>query len=289
MVDIPPTPKPAAVPRRKRRRPKFWRYLPYMILTVVVFGFPFYWIIVGSLSSNTAISTGAIPLFPWHAHWINYRDAWEYTNFARQVLNTLIMSVVVTAAQVITSSMAGFALARMRFPGRQGFFIGFVATLIIPFQVIALPIFVLMANLHWINTFGALIVPTAVNAFGIFLYRQFFLTIPESFEEAAMLDGANPWQVMWRVYLPLAKPATVTLSLLTFIAEWNSFYLPFLFTETKSMYTVQLGLVAFQGEFATVYNLLMAATVFISIPVFILYLLGQRAIVEGIATTGTKG
>lgn len=266
-----------------------WRYLPWMIAAAVVFGFPFYWIIVGSLSSNTAISTGSVPLFPIHPNWINYLHAWKYTNFGRQVLNTLIMALTVTIAQVLTSSMAGFALAHMHFPGRQTIFIGFIATLIVPFQVIALPIFVLMANLHWINTFGALIVPTAVNAFGIFLYRQFFLTIPESFQEAAMLDGATPWQVLWRVYWPLAKPATVTLSLLTFIAEWNSFYLPFLFTETKSMYTVQLGLVAFQGEFSTIYNLLMAATVFISIPVFILYILGQRAIVEGIATTGTKG
>lgn len=288
MVEATPAPKAPVSPKR-RRHAEFWRYVPYMVIAIVVFGFPFYWIIVGSLSSNTAIATGSIPLFPLHPRWANYRDAWAYTNFARQVLNTLIMAVAVTASQVITSSMAGFALARMRFPGRQALFIGFVATLIIPFQVIALPIFVLMANLHWINTFGALIVPTAVNAFGIFLYRQFFLTIPESFEEAAMLDGANPWQVLWRVYWPLAKPATVTLSLLTFIAEWNSFYLPFLFTETKSMYTVQLGLVAFQGEFATVYNLLMAATVFISIPVFVLYLMGQRAIIEGIATTGTKG
>ncbi|WP_053959836.1 carbohydrate ABC transporter permease [Sulfobacillus thermosulfidooxidans] len=266
-----------------------WRYLPWMIAAAVVFGFPFYWIIVGSLSSNTAISTGSIPLFPLHPDWMNYLHAWKYTNFGRQFLNTLIMALSVTIAQVLTSSMAGFALAHMKFPGRQTIFIGFIATLIVPFQVIALPIFVLMADLHWINTFGALIVPTAVNAFGIFLYRQFFLTIPESFQEAAMLDGATPWQVLWHVYLPLAKPATVTLSLLTFIAEWNSFYLPFLFTETKSMYTVQLGLVAFQGEFSTIYNLLMAATVFISIPVFILYILGQRAIVEGIATTGTKG
>ncbi|POB09245.1 carbohydrate ABC transporter permease [Sulfobacillus sp. hq2] len=276
-------------PPRKITQPHTWWYGLFMIVAIVIFGFPFYWIIVGSLSSNTAISTGSVPLFPYDPHWVNYKDAWIYTNFARQVLNTAIMAISVTVLQVITSSMAGFALARMHFPGRQAIFVGFIATLIIPFQVIALPIFVLMADLHWINTFGALIVPTAVNAFGIFLYRQFFLTIPQSFEEAAMLDGANPWQVLWRVYWPLAKPATVTLSLLTFIAEWNSFYLPFLFTETKSMYTVQLGLVAFQGQFATVYNLLMAATVFISIPVFILYLAGQRAIVEGIATTGTKG
>ncbi len=266
-----------------------WRYIPWMVVAVVVFGFPFYWIIVGSLASNTAISTGSVPLIPFHPHWLNYLKAWTYTNFGRQLLNTLIMATAVTLAQVLTSSMAGFALARMHFPGRELVFIGFIATLIVPFQVIALPIFILMANLHWVNTFAALIVPTAVNAFGIFLYRQFFLTIPQSFEEAAMLDGANPWQVLWQVYWPLARPATVTLSLLTFIAEWNSFYLPFLFTQGKSMYTVQLGLVAFQGEFATIYNLLMAATVFVSIPIFILYLIGQRAIVEGIATTGTKG
>jgi len=272
---------------RKPRR----SYLPYIgaVLALVVFGFPFYWIIVGSLSSNTAINTGNIPLFPLHPQWSNYLNAWRYTNFGRQVVNTFIMSAAVTVLQLVTSSMAGFALARLRFKGRQLLFVIFIATLIIPFQVIALPIFVLIANWHWINTFAALIIPTAVNAFGIFLYRQFFLTIPPALEEAALLDGASIWQILWRVFWPLAKPATITLSLLTFIAEWNSFYLPFLFTETKSMYTVQLGLVAFQGEFATVYNLLMAATVFISIPVFLIYLLGQRAIVEGIASTGTKG
>ncbi|MDA8193243.1 MAG: carbohydrate ABC transporter permease [Thermaerobacter sp.] len=266
-----------------------WPRWLWASLAILVFGFPFYWVVVGSLSSNAAITTGDVAWFPFHPHWINYVQAWAYTNFTRQVLNTLIMSLAVTVLQVVTSSLAGFALARMRFPGRNALFLGFIATLIIPFQVIALPIFVLLADLHWINTFYALIIPTAVNAFGIFLYRQFFLTIPGTYEEAAMLDGANPWTVLWRVFWPLARPATVTLALLTFIAEWNSFYLPFLFTQTRSMYTVQLGLAAFQGEFATVYNLLMAATVVISIPVFTLYLFGQRYIVEGIANTGTRG
>ncbi|MCP9495763.1 MAG: carbohydrate ABC transporter permease [Pyrinomonadaceae bacterium MAG19_C2-C3] len=221
-------------------------------------------------------------------YWQNYAEAWGATNFGRQFFNSLVMSLGVTAGQIITSLMAGYAFARMKFYGRETMLLIILSTLIIPFQVLVIPVFIMLTKFGWVNTYYALIVPSLANAFGIFLFTQFFKTIPVELEEAAYLDGASRWTILWRIMVPLARPAIATLFLFTFIAEWNDLFKPLVFTSTNNMRTVQLGLTVFQEQFKVEYNLLMAAVVFVTIPSVLIFFIGQKQFIKGIATTGLK-
>jgi len=221
--------------------------------------------------------------------WSNYQQAWVNGQFPLAFANSTLVALAVTALQVITSTLAGYALARLRFAGQQLVLLLVVATLIIPFQMLVIPIFLVLQWGHLINTYGALILPTAVNGFGIFLMRQYFATIPVELEEAAMLDGANRWQILWDVMLPLARPAWVTLFLFTFIGEWNDLFKPLVFTTRPELRTVQLALATFQEQYTGDWALLMAAVVISTIPIVLLFLIGQRQFIQGIAMTGVKG
>lgn len=218
----------------------------------------------------------------------NYQQAWARGNFLVAFANSTIVALAVTALQILTSALAGYALARLRFRGRQAVLLIVLATLVIPFQLLVIPIFLVLKWGHLINTYGALILPTAANGFGIFLMRQFFLTIPVELEEAAALDGATRWQTLWRVMLPLARPALVTLFLFTFIGEWNDLFKPLVFTTRPELRTVQLALAEFQEQFTNDWSLMMAAVAIATLPVVILFLIGQRQFIQGIATTGVK-
>lgn len=218
----------------------------------------------------------------------NYQEAWRRGNFLLAFLNSTLVAIAVTGFQVVTSALAGYALARLKFRGRQALILVVLATLVIPFQLLVIPIFLVLKWGHLLNTYGALILPTAANGFGIFLLRQYFLTIPVELEEAAMLDGANRWQVVWQVMLPLARPALVTLFLFTFIGEWNDLFKPLVFTTRPELRTVQLALAEFQEQFTSSWPLLMAAVVIGTVPVVLLFLVGQRQFMRGIATTGIK-
>jgi len=218
----------------------------------------------------------------------NYQQAWARGNFWLAFANSTLVALAVTVLQIITSALAGYALARLRFRGRQAILLIVLATLVIPFQLLVIPIFLVLKWGHLINTYGALILPTAANGFGIFLMRQFFQTIPVALEESAALDGATRWQTLWRVMLPLARPALVTLFLFTFIAEWNDLFKPLVFTTRPELRTVQLALAEFQEQFTNDWSLLMAAVAIATLPVVLLFLLGQRQFIRGIATTGIK-
>lgn len=225
-------------------------------------------------------------LFHWS--WQNYHQAWQQGHFLIAFANSTLVALAVTGLQLITSVLAGYALARLRFRGRQAVLLIVLATLVIPFQMLVIPMFLLLKWGHLINTYGALILPTAVNGFGIFLLRQYFQTIPVELEEAAALDGASRWQIVWQVMLPLARPALVTLFLFTFIAEWNDLFKPLVFTTRPELRTVQLALAEFQEQFTSSWSLLMAAVIIATIPVVVLFLLGQRQFIQGIAATGIK-
>jgi len=220
--------------------------------------------------------------------WESYRQAWQGGDFPLAFLNSTVVALAVTGLQAITSALAGYALARLQFRGRQAVLLGVLATLVIPFQILVIPIFLVLKWGHLINTYGALILPTAANGFGIFLLRQYFLTIPVELEEAAALDGAHRLQILWRVILPLARPALVTLFLFTFIGEWNDLFKPLVFTTRPELKTVQLSLAGFQEQFTNDWPLMMAAAVIASAPVILLFLVGQRQFIRGIATTGIK-
>ncbi|MBD0334118.1 MAG: carbohydrate ABC transporter permease [Cyanobacteria bacterium Co-bin13] len=218
----------------------------------------------------------------------NYRQAWSQGNFLLAFANSALVALSVTALQIATSALAGYALARLKFRGRQAVLLIVLATLIIPFQLLVIPIFLVLKWGHLINTYGALILPTAANGYGIFLMRQYFLTIPLELEEAAALDGASRWQILWEVMLPLARPALVTLFLFTFIGEWNDLFKPLIFTTRPELQTVQLALASFQEQFTSDWPLLMAAVVIATVPVVLLFLIGQRQFIRGIAATGIK-
>ncbi|HEY9699319.1 MAG TPA: carbohydrate ABC transporter permease [Trichocoleus sp.] len=220
--------------------------------------------------------------------WENYRDAWNRGHFLLAFANSAFVAVAVTFCQSITSALAGYALARFRFRGKQAILLLTLATLVIPFQILVIPIFLILKWGHLVNTYGALILPTAANGFGIFLLKQFFETIPIELEEAAALDGASRLQILWRILLPLARPALTTLFLFTFIGEWNDLFKPLVFTTRPELRTVQLALAEFQEQFTNNWSLLMAAIVIATVPIVLLFLVSQRQFIKGIAATGIK-
>ena len=233
---------------------------------------------------------GAIPSsgLPVKLTFENYQEAWRRGNFLLAFANSTLVALAVTAFQVVTSALAGYALARLRFRGRQALLIIILATLVIPFQLLVIPVFLVLKWGHLINTYWALILPTAASGFGIFLMRQYFQTVPVELEEAAALDGANRLQILWNLMIPLSRPALVTLFLFTFIGEWNDLFKPLIFTTRPELRTIQLALAEFQEQFTNNWPLLMAAVVIATVPVVLLFLVGQKQFIRGIATTGIK-
>ncbi|GAC1460795.1 MAG: carbohydrate ABC transporter permease [Chamaesiphon sp.] len=235
--------------------------------------------------AGTEPSRGILPNNP---NFANYREAWKRGDFLLAFANSTLVALAVTGFQIITSALAGYALARLNFKGRQAILLIVLATLVIPFQILVIPIFLVLKWGNLINTYWAMILPTAANGFGIFLLRQYFQTIPVEIEEAAAIDGANRLQILWRVMLPLSRPALVTLFLFTFIGEWNDLFKPLVFTTRLELKTVQLALASFQEQFTNSWPLLMAAVAIATVPVVLLFLVGQQQFIRGIATTGIK-
>ncbi|MBD2137961.1 carbohydrate ABC transporter permease [Anabaena sp. FACHB-1237] len=232
---------------------------------------------------------GAIPgILPDRWTLANYQEAWYRGQFLLAFVNSTLVAIAVTALQIFTSALAGYALARLKFRGRQAVLLLILATLVIPFQLLIIPIFLILKWGHLINTYWALILPSAANGLGIFLLCQYFQTIPVELEEAAAIDGANRLQIIWEVMLPLARPALVTLFLFTFIGEWNDLFKPLVFTTRPELRTVQLALAEFQEQFTNNWPLMMAAITISTIPVLVLFLIGQKQFIQGIATTGVK-
>jgi multiple sugar transport system permease protein len=262
---------------------------PLCLILSIGFIFPLVWIFFTAVKTDIEVRTGFsfLPSTGWQ--WENFLNAWTATNFTRQFINSLIMALAVTIGQIFTSALAGYAFARLNFKGKPIVFGVTLATLIIPYQLLVLPIYIMFSKIGWIDTYSALIVPTLANAFGIFLFKQHFETIPISIEEAAKIDGASRWKTLWKIIVPISRAPAVTLFLLTFIAEWNDLFKPLIFTSSEEMRTVQLGLTVFQDQFTTNYTLLMAAVLFVTAPVLLLFLIGQRQFIEGISRTGAKG
>jgi multiple sugar transport system permease protein len=243
-------------------------------------------VFITSIAPVGATATGFE--LPTQITFANYRQAWERGNFLLAFANSTFVALAVTAAQIVTSALAGYALARLQFRGRQALLLFILATLVIPFQLLVIPIFLILKWGHLLDTYSSLILPTAANGFGIFLLRQFFLSVPIELERAASLDGANRLQILWHVILPLSRPALVTLFLFTFIGEWNDLFKPLIFTTRPELRTVQLSLAEFQEQFTSNWQLMMAAVTIATIPVIILFLIGQKQFLQGVASTGIK-
>ncbi len=207
----------------------------------------------------------------------------------RWLFNSLFVSTAHTLLVLLVASMAAYPLARMRFPGREGLFYLIVATMVVPGQVTMIPVFLLVQRLGWYDNYAALIIPGLAGPFGVFLLRQFMMTIPRELEEAASIDGCGPWRTWAQVILPLTKPALATLATLTFLAAWNDFMWPLIVTNSISMRTIPIGITIFQGRYTTEYGLMMATALAATLPVVIVFLIGQRFILRGIVLTGLKG
>jgi multiple sugar transport system permease protein len=219
----------------------------------------------------------------------NYTDVLQQAPFARWFVNTLVVTLACVAGNLFFCSLAGYAFARIRFFGREVAFILILATLMVPFQVVIIPTFLIVRSFHLIDTLGALIVPNLAGAFGIFMLRQFFRTLPVELEEAARIDGASRLGILFKIVLPLSGPALATLAVITFLWTWNDFLWPLIVLYSPAHYTLQVGLTTFQGAHQTNTNLLMAANVMSMVPVLVLFFAAQRYFVRGIATSGLKG
>lgn len=260
-----------------------------LILGSIVMILPFLWVISTSLKTNAEVFAYPIIWIPQTIKWSNYREVLDLLPFARYLFNTAFVTVSVTILELLTASLAAFAFARLRFPGRDKLFLLYLGTLMIPGQVTLIPNFLLMRWFGWIDTYMALIIPSAFSAFGTFLLRQFFMSIPRELEEAARVDGASPFRVYWQIVMPLSGPALATLAVFSFMAQWNAFLWPMIVTHGEHTRTLTVGLRFFQDELVTQFNYLMAGTVMSIIPILVLFLVLQRYFVRGIAMTGMGG
>ena len=250
--------------------------------------FPIAWAVSGSLKSGGEISEPI--LFPAHPRWSNYTEVFTLMPFWRMFFNTVFYAGCITAGQVFFCSLAGYAFARLQFRGRDTLFVLYLGTLMVPLTVTVIPQFIIMRVLGWVDTPWAMIVPGLFGgAFGTYLMRQFFSTLPTDLEEAATLDGCSPWQIYWRVLLPHARPAVTVLAVLTWVNVWNDFLWPLLMIQRNSLATLTLGLVRMRGEYVARWPLIMAMSMLIMLPLVIIYAIAQRSFVRGIAVTGLNG
>ena len=274
----------------KRTRTLWGTTAWYLALTLgaVTMLIPLFWMLSTSLKETGAVFEYPPRWLPIPTVWRNYLDAWNAVPFGMFYLNSIVVAVVQTIGVLWTSSMAAYAFARLRFPGRNKLFVLYLGTLMIPAAVTMIPTFALMRWLGWINTYQALIVPGIFTAYGTFLLRQFFLGVPVDLEDAARIDGCNKFGVYRHIILPLAKPALATLGVFTFIGSWNNFMWPLIMANDLEMMTLPIGLSAFQNNYRTDWNLLMAASVMVMVPSVIVFVFGQRFFVEGIKLSGIK-
>lgn len=251
---------------------------------------PFFWLVISSLKYSTDVFSIPVRWWPDPVNWNNYVDIWAKTDMALWIRNTMVLAVVVTLLQLFTGSFAAYGFAKMRFPGRDVLFLAYIGTIAVPWQSYMIPQFIMMSQLRLSNTFWSIILLQAFGAFGVFLMKQYYESIPEELSESARLDGLSEYGIWRRIILPLSTPAIATLGLLTFVNTWNDYMGPLIYLRDRSLWTIQIGLRNMVSNLLDANFALMFAGLTISvIPIATIFLLGQRYFVEGIATTGMKG
>ncbi|WP_223694923.1 carbohydrate ABC transporter permease [Leifsonia poae] len=260
-----------------------------LLLGGVVMVSPFLYQVLATFMSNDQITS--VPPVLWPTTWNldNYLGVFTQIPFLRQLGNTVVITVLTTAATLILCALGGYAFARMRFPGKGALFSIVLSMLMVPGTLLLIPQYQTVEAFGWLDSFAGIVVPGLVNAFGIFMMRQFFLGLPHELEEAARLDGANPFQIFWRIMLPLAKPGLSALGILTVLASWSSLLWPLVVVNTQDMMPLSVGLASFTGEHGSEYPSMLAAALMAMLPIMILFLFMQRRVIEGIAFSGLKG
>jgi len=264
------------------------RYLVLILLTLI-FILPVYWMASSALKGPQEIFSVPPTWVPKVRHWEHFRTVFEQLPFARWMMNSGIVSVTVTLVALLTHAMAAYSLARLRYPGRRFIFALIIGTLMIPFCVIMIPLYIQVRAFGWLDTYWALIIPSIPNAFGIFLLHQFYLTIPTELEDAARVDGCSKAGIFFRIVLPLSKPILAALAVFFFVANWNSFLWPLLVTSSTAMKTVQVGIAGYSGQYQNPWAYMMAANTIAVIPNLVVFVLFQRQLMTSIAMSGIKG
>ena len=282
------------VDTRSENARRYMRWLSYaaLLLLTAIYVLPFVWMALSSFKTNaesTAIPPTWFPEQPTTQSYETLRNPASGAPVFRWFLNSLISALAHTAIVLVTASMAAYALARLQFPGKKILFGLIIATLFMPPIIFLIPNYLIVDSFGWLDNVLAVIVPTAASAFGVFFMRQFFIGLPHELEEAALLDGANHFQIFSRIIIPLSKPALATLAVLSFLTNWNEFLWARAVLSTPPNQTLPPGLGTLQGAFETDYSLIMAGAVIASIPVLILFIIAQRYVLEGVARTGLKG
>lgn len=266
----------------------------FIILAVAAIAFllPLVWMISTSLKPKDQIFTYPLVWLPDPPQWLNYGKALNNPSFKFLLFlqNSLYYAISSTIGVVISCALVAYAFARLRWWGRDFWFVITLSTMMIPYPVTLIPLFLIFKEMGWVGTFKPLIIPNFLGApFFIFLLRQFFLTIPMDLSDAARIDGANDWSIFWRVILPLTRPALITVALFTFLNTWNDFLGPLIFLNDGEKYTLAVGLAAFRGQYRTQWDLMMAASTVVTAPIVVLFFFAQRRFIQGITLTGMKG
>jgi len=257
---------------------------------VVIIGAPVAWTLSTALKPLEEVYAFPPNWIPHDVQLQNFAIAWGRAPFDRFFFNSTLVAFVVLASQLITGSLAAYVFSQLSFPGRDAIFLAFLATMMVPMQVTVVPAFLILKTLGWIDSYQALTVPFFASAFGTFLIRQSFLSIPRDLVEAARIDGASHLRILWAVLIPLARPALVTFALLSFVWRWNDYFWPLIMTNSTTMRTLPVGLVLLRTTEGSIqWNVVMAATVMVIAPIMVLFAIAQRQFVQGIAQSGLKG
>jgi multiple sugar transport system permease protein len=278
-----------SVVRAKKRRLPFsgWHFV--LVPLAILFAIPLLQMFLASLSPAAELQRFPPPFVPSHLTLSGYQSLFKQSNVLLWLGNTVIVSGTAIVSNMILCSLAGYGFARLKFRGRNVLFFAIVGTIMIPTQVLMIPTYLLFSRLGLVNTLGAAIVPWLATAFGIFLMRQFFLSIPAELEEAGLIDGCSRWQVFLRIVLPLAKPALATLAIFTLLGAWNDLVWPLIAINNANAFTLQLGIVNFQGVHRTDWSLLMAGNVVATLPLILFFTVAQKQFVATMSFSGLKG
>jgi multiple sugar transport system permease protein len=267
------------------------RAVIYLVLTagLIVVAFPLVWVVSSSFKASSEVFAYPPSLLPKHPQLSNYVTLFTKNAFLRWLANSLVVASTVTGMSLLLHSMAGYALARLRFPGREALFLVVMATYMLPIYAIIVPLFMLVQEMGWVDTYQGLIIPSIFHAFGIFAFRQFFLGIPRELEDAALIDGASRLRIFIEIVLPLSRAVFLTLGVIFFIANWDSFIWPLIIARSKDLWVAQVGIAYFRDPQITFWELVVAGSTVTIAPSLLLFLALQRYIVRGIRTTGIRG
>lgn len=265
--------------------------LLYVVLILLTFitVLPLLWMLSSSFKLSSEVFTFPIKWIPEKFHFENYKVIWEKINLGRYTFNSFKLSIIITLIQLVTSSFAAYGFSKCKFPGRDTLFLAYIATIAIPWQVYMLPQYIMMQKFHLIDTHLSIILLQSFTAFGVFLLRQFYMSIPNELLEAARIDGLNEYRTFAQIILPLSKASMSTLIIFSFVTVWNDFMGPMIYFNSDKNKTIQLGIQMFVGQYSTEYGLIMATSILALIPVLVVFLAFQRFFVEGVATSGLKG